>query len=166
MACYSGWNGKKGNLGAAMRHVLGPPSRRWWAALSMRKVRVARGCHPAQGSPLNKAWHHRNASCPLSFVSHSFPKSSSLWSSSWLVWCFPPSQEWRWVPLLQPRENKCCCVSFLFLMERHGRKRVEQMGVSASKESKDKWRNIGVGEPLLSGIINLSLTETHQSRKL
>lgn len=31
-------------------------------------------------------------------------------------------------------------------MERHGRRRVEQMGVPASKESKDKWRNIGVGE--------------------
>lgn len=51
-------------------------------------------------------------------------------------------------------------------MERQGRMRVEQMGVPASKASKDRWRNVGVGEPLLSGIINLSLIETYQSRTI
>lgn len=44
-------------------------------------------------------------------TSHSLPKSSSLWSSSWLVWCFPPSQEWRWVPHT-PKGKQMFCFSF------------------------------------------------------
>ena len=53
--------------------------------------------------------------CHLSCLSQ---LSSSLRSSSGLLWCFPARQERRWVPLIHPRENECYCVSFLFHMER------------------------------------------------
>lgn len=50
---------------------------------------------------------------PISFVSHSFPKSSSLWSFSWLVWHFPSSHKRRWVPLFSKgKEILLCVISF------------------------------------------------------
>lgn len=99
--------------------------------------------------PLWASYSHTETLAPMSFVSHSFPKSSSLWSFCWLVCCFPPRQERRWVSLIHPKEKTYCCVSFLFHMERHMGMKVGQMGVTCLEREQGQIKKYGGGRATL-----------------
>lgn len=158
------WHGFLRSSGKGHPGTLGERERKeaW-----MLRSAMCSGHHPEGGASLGAerwAWPgvvtlHREALrtsysntetlAPISFVSHSFPKSSSLWSFCWLVWCFPCSQEKRWVSLIHPKEKRYCCVSFLFHMERHRRMKTGQMGVTYLERERGQMKKYGGGRATL-----------------
>lgn len=138
---YSRWNGTRRNVGTAVCRVLWPPSRRWWAATGSRKVSVARGCHPTQGSPVNKARHRRNTLPPFHPSLTAFLNLLSCGVPLGSHGAFHLARSGGGSPCYTQGKTNVVVCRFFSLWKESSRMRVEQMVVAASKESKDKWRN-------------------------
>lgn len=148
-----------------MCHVLKPPSG-GWCFLRSRKVSMARNCHPAQGTPVNKLQEHRN----------SFP----LFHLSLIVFLnLPPcevSLGWRGTfhlarrgggfPWYTQRKRDMVVCHFFSIWKDRAERRWGRWVWPASKESKAKWRNTGVEEPSLSSIVKHFHWDTSKQKAL